>query len=307
MNAVRFPPEREKHMETKGNIYKQMDLAKQQATRIIGTYINWKDLGVEHNLIAENSERVKGRINYKAFRSDTPLSDEPVAIVGYGPSLRETWPKLRDFKVIYSGSGAHRFLIDNGIVPTYHVESDPHEYKVALVGTSHPDVTYLISSICHPKYFDNLEAVNAKILLWHMLFLEPEIFSYFPKNEWIMTGGHIVGPRMVKMARIMGYRNLHIFGLDGSAASPSETHSGNHPNPPKALDRIEIDGQFYWTNRTWEDHAKILFQELDRMPEVKTTFYGDGLIQAMAKKHVPITRAQMPMMVFKGEDGQCYW
>jgi hypothetical protein len=288
--------------------YKQADMTGMQATRIIATYINWADLGVEPKLIAENSARIKGRINYEDFRQNKPLSQEPVAIVGYGPSLKKTWPTLRDFKVIYSGSGAHRFLLDHDIIPTYHVESDPHEYKAEILGTPHRWTTYLISSICHPTYFDRLEHHHIpRVKLWHMLFLEPEIFKHFPKEDWIMTGGHIVGPRMVKIARIMGYGNLHIFGLDASTDG-ALTHSDSlHPNPPMDLDDIEIGGKHYLTSRSWEDHAKILFQELDRMPEVKTTFYGEGLIQAMAKTHVPVKRAAVPMMVFKGQDGQCYW
>lgn len=288
--------------------YKQVENTGIQATRIIGTYINWSQLGVEPTLIAENSERIKDRINYEEFRKDAPLSDEPVAIVGYGPSLKKTWPMLKDYKTIYTGSGSHRFLLDKGIVPTFHVESDPHEYKAEILGGAHPWTTYLISSICHPKYFDVLEHHHVRVKLWHMLFLEPEVWKYFPDEEWIMTGGHIVGPRMVKIARIMGHSNLHIFGLDASTDGALTHSDARHPNPPEELEHIEAsNGKYYWTNRSWEDHANILFKELDRMPEVKTTFFGDGLIQAMAKTHVPVNRAPMPMMVFKGKDGQCYW
>lgn len=289
-------------------LYKQAEMAPNtQAIRIIGTYINWEALGVEPKLIAENSARIRGRINYEEYRNDAPLSDEPVAVVGFGPSLKNTWRELHKFKTIFSGSGAHRFLIERDIVPTYHIDSDPHAYKAEILGTPNDKCTYLISSICHSTYFDKLELHRAKVKLWHMLFLEPEIFQHFPKHEWIFTGGHIVGPRMVKMARIMGYSNLHIFGLDASATE-GETHASSHPNPPKIdLEKVEVNGRVFYSNRTWEDHAEILFKDLDRMPEVKTTFYGAGLIQEMAKIHKPIQRANMPMMVFKGEDGQCYW
>ncbi len=290
------------------SLYKQAEMSPNiQGVRIIGTYINWEQLGVEPKLIAENSARIKGRISYEDYRNDKPLSDEPVAIVGFGPSLAKTWRELTNFRIIFSGSGAHRFLIERGIVPTYHIDSDPHAYKAEILGTPNRKCTYLISSICHPTYFDKLElhGVNAK--LWHMLFLEPEIFMHFPKHEWIFTGGHIVGPRMVKMARIMGFKNLHMFGLDASADN-GLTHATEHPNPPKVdLEKIEVNGKTFYSNRTWEDHANILFKDLDRMPEVKTTFYGDGMIQEMAKIHKPIHRANVPMMVFKGEDGQCYW
>src|SRR5258708_4739592 len=52
------------------------------------------------------------------------LRDEPIAIVCFGPSLNDTWKQVRDFKYIMTCSGAHRFLIDRGIIPTWHTEVD---------------------------------------------------------------------------------------------------------------------------------------------------------------------------------------
>ena len=74
------------------------------------------------------------------------LRTDPCAIVCFGPSLNETWEKVRDFKYIFSCSGSHKFLLERGIVPTWHVEVDPRQHKVALLGPPHPDVTYLPSS-----------------------------------------------------------------------------------------------------------------------------------------------------------------
>lgn len=288
------------------NTYKQVGATNvyhgRQAVRIIATYINWQNLGVDPAVIAENSARIKPRIKLH----EGELSDEPCAVVGFGPSLKDAWEQLSDFKTIYTCSGAHKFLIERGIVPTYHVDSDPRAYKADILGEPHPDVTYLISSICHPTYFDKLELHRSKVKLWHMLFLEPEIFAHFPKNEWILTGGHTVGPRSIKIARLMGHANLHMFGFDGSAAA-GETHSAKHANPPTDLRTINFDGKDYLSSNNWEDHAVILFKDFDRMPEVKYTFYGDGLIQAMARKHVRIERAKMPVMVYKNDLGNCAW
>lgn len=288
------------------NTYKQVGQTNvytgRQAVRIIATYINWNNLGVNPNVIAENSARVKGRIKLH----EGELNRSPCAIVGFGPSLKDTWGQLHNYKTIYTCSGAHKYLIERGIIPTFHVDSDPRAYKANILGQPHPDVTYLISSICHPTYFDKLELYHSKVKLWHMLFLEPEIFAYFPKNEWILTGGHTVGPRSIKIARLMGHANLHMFGFDGSVAF-GETHSDKHPNPPDDLRKIEFNGKTYLSTNNWEDHAVILFKDFDRMPEVEYTFHGDGLIQAMARKHVRIERAKMPTAVYKNDQGTCAW
>lgn len=274
-----------------------------QAVRIIATYINWKAIGEDPAVIVENSARIKGRIH---LAEPKELNLEPVAIVGFGPSLKDTWKDVRKFKKIFTCSGAHKFLIEHGIVPTYHVDSDPRAYKADILGNPHPLVTYMISSICHPTYFDKLELYRSRVWLWHMLFLEPEIFKYFPVNEWILTGGHTVGPRAIKIAALMGYCNLHMFGFDGSVQEDA-THATKHPAAPSDFVRTKVGGKTYVTTNNWQDHAEILLKDFDRMPEVVYEFHGDGLIQAMAAQHVPIERAKMPPRVFKGEDGQCYW
>ena len=58
------------------------------------------------------------------------LLNEPCAIVCYGPSLNDTWEKVKEFKHIFSCSGSHKFLLERGIVPTYLIEVDPRAHKV---------------------------------------------------------------------------------------------------------------------------------------------------------------------------------
>ena len=84
-------------------------------------------------------------------------------------------------------------------------------------------------------------------------------------------------------------------------------HATEHPNPPKDLEWIEFGGKRYYTNRNWEDHAQIILQDFDRMPEVRYQFHGDGLIQEMARRHVPVRRAPMPWRVYRDQDGKCMW
>src|SRR5690349_14066304 len=95
--------------------------------------------------------RVKARIK----PPDSPLRTEPCAIVCFGPSLNQTWQEIRRLNIrhIFTCSGSHKFLIERGVIPTWHVEVDPRPHKVQLIGKPHPDVEYLIASTCHPKVF----------------------------------------------------------------------------------------------------------------------------------------------------------
>lgn len=235
--------------------------------------INWKALGLDPHIIVENCERIKGRM---------PLTletkEEPIALVAYGPSLRETWKEIRKFDTVMTCSGAYKFLVDRGITPDYHCESDPRPHKVAMLGIPQPGTTYLMASCCHQNYFDLLEKHEARVLLWHLLFDEDEIYRLYPKGEWIITGSNTIGPRMLRLARLSGYTNIHLFGLDGSGQ-----HAGYHTNAPGAETYSDIvyKGKTYTTTKQLMYQAASLFDDLDRIPELNVTMYGDGLYQAM--------------------------
>src|SRR4051812_16025100 len=76
-----------------------------------------------------NTAKVPGRLE--------PVYDvrtEPCAIVCYGPSLNDTWEQVKSFRYVLSCSGAHQFLIERSIIPTWHIDVDPRKHKMALIG-----------------------------------------------------------------------------------------------------------------------------------------------------------------------------
>lgn len=223
--------------------------------------------------------RVKGRIE-----GATALRKEPIAVVCYGPSLNETWEEIKKFKYIISGSGSHKFLLERGIVPTWHVEVDPRAHKAELIGPPHKDVEYLIASCCHSKVLDLLEGHNVK--LWHVFATEEESMRILPQGEWAITGGSNVGLRQMTIARFLGFQDLHVFGMDGSEGK-SGKHAAAHPSQPAGHSITEYKGLHYKTTPAMLECARQTFHELNQMKDVKATFYGNGLVQAMAKDYVP--------------------
>jgi hypothetical protein len=210
------------------------------------------------------------------------LRGEPIALVCYGPSLNETWESIRSFKYVMSCSGAHPFLLERGIVPTWHVEVDPRKHKVELLGPPHKDVKYLPASTCHPAYFDHLAGFDAT--LWHVFSNEEDALRTLPPGEWALTGGCSVGLRTMTIARFLGFTEQHVFGMDGSARGES-SHTDKHPNAAKKFWACEYGGQTYLTTPAMLEAARGTFHELNQMPDVEPTFYGGGLVQAMAKDY----------------------
>lgn len=236
-------------------------------------------LWIRDENVRANTARIKARIEAaKEKRS------EPIAVVCFGPSLNETWEKIREFKYVISCSGAHKFLVERGIIPTWHCEVDPRAHKVLLIGPPQKETQYLIASACAPALFDHLEGFN--VMLWHIFSGEEEAMRVLPPEEWAVTGGSSVGLRAMTLARFLGFTEQHIFGMDGSYGA-SGKHAAEHPNQPKSDYELEYEGKKYLTTPSMLECAKQTAHELDMMPDVKPVFYGDGLVQALIKSYVP--------------------
>jgi len=227
-------------------------------------------------------EKVAGR-----FETREEVRSDPVAVVGYGPSLKETWEQIKGFKHVITCSGAHKFLIERGIVPTWHVEVDPRAHKIKLLGDAHKDVIYLPSSTSHPDYLDHLLKSGATVNLWHV-FTQDDGMRVIPPKEWAVTGGADAGLRAMVMARLLGFVDIHVFGIDGCGGESS--HADKHPNSPGKMFDCEFpegSGKFWKTTPALLSCAKSVPHEVDQIKDAKFTFYGDGLIQEMMKHHTP--------------------
>jgi hypothetical protein len=217
----------------------------------------------------------------------TPLRSEPIAIVCYGPSLADTWEAVRRFPYRITCSGAHRFLLERGLVPTWHVEVDPRPHKIALLGPPHPDVIYLPASTCHPSYFDHLVAAGVRVKLWHVFDTDTDATRLLPANEWAMTGGASAGLRAMTMARMLGFTDLHVFGMDGCEGATGK-HAAAHPSQPTGHALVQWEGVTYRTTASMLECARQTWHELNQLTDVTATFYGEGLVQAMSKTYVRV-------------------
>src|SRR3954470_13717250 len=74
-------------------------------------------LWVRDEQIKSNIANVPGRIA-PCFE----LRTEPIAVVGVGSSLNDTWEQIKAFKNVITCSGAHKFLVERGVIPTWHCD-----------------------------------------------------------------------------------------------------------------------------------------------------------------------------------------
>lgn len=204
---------------------------------------------------------------------------DPIAIICSGPSLKDCWAEAKDFKIILTCSGAHDFMIERGIMPKYHMETDPRPHKAVFTKNARKEITYLIASNCHPDVFDNLE--GCEVRLWHVT---GNPLHHVPRGHWMITGGCNVGLRAMVVARLMGFHNIHIFGMDCSADKEQLFHANFHPNEPKKKGHriVKVGGREFFTSDVFIECARQFFKETMLLSDVQVTLHGSGLLQALA-------------------------
>jgi hypothetical protein len=263
---------------------------------------------VSETIRFENAERNCAIVTERVFGKELlPRHDGRVCIVGFGPSLHQTWQTLhverRAFGAkIVSVSGAHDFLISRGIVPDYHIEVDPREHKCFFTRNPHPDVNYWIASCCHPALIDNLVDTRSKLALWHLYNSDNDMkimSADGPDPDGLLIcGGSGVGARAVHLMFGMGYRTFSLYGMDCSfAATDGSQHAGEHTGKVKPEWQVRVgdrwfrsSAQLVYMARSMMDSCKMLEQIAAQQGEpvipgtsdhVEFFMHGDGLMQAM--------------------------
>lgn len=225
--------------------------------------------------------KVQGRVQKEGDK------EQECAIIGYGPSLSDTWREAIKFPVIFTCSGAHKFLIEKGLSAHdferwIHVDLEPRPHKVKLLGEPQHGIEYKIASTIAPNYLDKLEGFDVK--LWHIFANDDDFQRILPPGELAITGGSDVGMRTMVIARLLGYKNMHIFGIDGSTGKTG-FHAAEHPNQPPYQMETELNGKKFYTTPALMQCAKQMPKELDELVDVNAKFYGNGLVQEIMKDY----------------------
>lgn len=214
-----------------------------------------------------------------------PMTDKWLSIVCYGPSLKHTWQHIK--RPILTISGAHDFLIDRGIVPDFHMDCDPREYKAEHTKNPNKETQYLMATVCHPKVWEQLK--DQKVELWH-LHNGNENGDWIAKNDPganMLGGGSTAGMRALEVASMMGFRRFEIHGMDGSfeGNSTEVRHAGPHNGKKQNAVEVNVDGRWFKSSPQMIEAGKEMVTFIQNY-DAEILFYGDGLQQAMVNHYV---------------------
>jgi len=213
-----------------------------------------------------------------------PARKDVLAICGYGPSLKHTWREIST-PFVCTTSGAHDFLIERGIIPTFHVEYDPRPHKAKFLEKPHAETTYCISSVCNANMFDQLR--NSKVLLWHALGGQDrkdcEVIDEVEEDGIVLFGGSTAGLRALAVGHTLGFHHFELHGMDCSY-EPGSSWAGAHPSPQHPTKEVECNGRKFLTSELMINAAEEMATFITQRAAIcRFNIHGDNLFAERMK------------------------
>lgn len=212
-----------------------------------------------------------------------PAHDGHAVIVGGGPSLNDHIDEIRWRKQ----QGQIVFATNNTLSKVeadYHVMLDARKENAAFVPYN---MKCLYASQCHPNVFERSKNNGNAITIWHSMIdgIQEVVCE---DSCFIGAGLSSVGLKAMALAYTMGYRKIHIYGLDSSYRD-GEHHAYKQPlNDNERILDVECNGTIY-TTAAWMATQAEEFKSIAGLlvnAGCTLTVHGDGLIPDIARNMV---------------------
>ena len=206
--------------------------------------------------------------------------DARVAIVGFGPSLADTWRHLleREYDAIWTVSKAHDFLVERGVLPTHHTDTDYREHKARYNRLFQQTLKYVMATQVHPVYLDLL--AGRDVSLFHVV--QPNGGTYdgrYFKSPVTFDAGL----QAARLAYGLGYRVQDWYGMDASARG-EQTHAGPHDGVRPLPVQIEVAGRICTMSAFLVRQALFCERMLRETPRMLVTVLGDGALRPLLQE-----------------------
>ncbi len=216
-----------------------------------------------------------------------------VCIVGGGPSLAEEVGALRHLikrgEKVLAVNKSHDWLLQPGLRCDYAALLDPKEWVADYIdldlaaakstrkraGKFWAPPKYLIASQCHDLVLEKFKH-RKEAYMWHAAagLGESEILkTEFADELWVnIAGASVIGLRAVGLAHGLGFREMHLFGIDGSmkpAADDSspKLYAYDKPHIDKTWKAFEVKLTSGWRRAFMANHhmARSVYEFEDSM------------------------------------------
>ncbi|HZD13340.1 MAG TPA: 6-hydroxymethylpterin diphosphokinase MptE-like protein, partial [Candidatus Binatus sp.] len=248
--------------------------------------VRFKQVKVPYPMPPAVDEKYREEFMAWAVKQNTPrirafkIGDESLTIVGYGPSLVDTWQKIKPPLIVTSR--ALKFLLEKGLKPEFgkwfYAGVDPRPNNLEFITPPHKDVIYLMGSVSYPKTWKLLRKAGVKVFMWHAISGE-HTEDWVRQNDpgQILVGaGSTVGLCAVHLGGILGYRHFEIHGFDGCFRD-GKRHAGEHSGHEQEKIEIEQNGRVFVTSKIMQN-GNVEVQNMLKVFPIFCVFHGDGMV-----------------------------
>ena len=242
------------------------------------------------------NDEIKNNIHYSLSLGLTELGLSPCkhdgtfVIVGSGPTLKnhikDIIKEQRAGRPICAINGAADYLTFHNVIPDLFLTTDPRPMPQNFKYRN-PKTVYLIASRCHPDTLNSVMAISkgTNVMLWHAWMDKAETDELINQKKIGIGGGTTSGLRAINVAYVMGFRKVHMYGLDSclDEEGAKRVMDGKMADEVKTIDVI-VGGRRFVCNMAMAQQADDFQGVYDIMPDMKITSFGDGLISAIIEQ-----------------------
>ncbi|MCI0564108.1 MAG: DUF115 domain-containing protein, partial [Nitrososphaera sp.] len=205
-----------------------------------------------------------------------------LAVVGYGPSLRDSWEDLKPYTHIWTVSGAHDFLLERGIIPTYHTDLDYRSYKADFIKVPHTSVKYVMATAVHPDYTAKLKDFDLQ--LFHCV--SPYDYEYRGDYHHVEYGWDC-GQQAIRCALTDGWQHIDLYGFDYSSQFTGtmqldkhkvDGHAGPHGGQRSTVIYVTANNMLFETTQTHLSACFALDKLITEHPELDLQIHSNELL-----------------------------
>jgi|GEM_PF-643433 len=243
----------------------------------------------ENQIILDNIKYVMSWES-KWFDFDYSKRDGQACIVGGGPSLAANLDQLKwrqsQGQKIFTTNGALEYLMDRGITPDYHVMLDARPENAQFVKNPVRSVKYLIASQCGRSIFEALAGFDVTVFHNATKDADKVLAGVTDKPAHLLGGGTTVGMKAMLLAELMGFKAIHLFGMDSCyLGGAHHAYAQSLNDGERVVDVLYGDRDFKCAG--WMASQANDFIEFCQRSLVTITVTGDGLLAHIARCGVP--------------------
>ncbi len=242
-------------------------------------------------VLTHHVESALARDDVAQFTPDTRPKRGRFNIVGGAPSLRRSLKaikkRLKRGEPVFAINQAAQYLVDNGIVPTAVISLDGLP-TVAEMIPIRDDIDYYVASQCSPRLFDALK--GRRVILWHAWDSAYDLEEILERSgkPWVTVGGGRTSAlRCISLAWLMGYKNIHMYGVDSSYDDAADHHAYEQKyDDHMKLETIKINygGREFKSSPAFCGQAYDFISQLNNYGHLyRVQVHGKGLLPWISK------------------------